>query len=234
MFWNLLKNAVKFTPAGSGGLWCGRSTSPPERPARTWARPATPASTAPPSAKPSRIGRDRRGHRRRAAEPAAHLQRVRPGAPARLPNVTAAWAWAWRFPRRWSRRTAGHLTVASEGEGQGRGVHGGFAHLLPRPPFPTNPSATRRTCPALAGTHTYGSASTAKAPVPAMHGEGRSVLLVDDHLDTCLGMSRLLRRRGYKVAVAHSVAEAKAPRPRAKTSTCSSATSACRTARVST
>ena len=39
-------------------------------------------------------------------------------------------------------------------------------------------------------------------------GAGRRVLLVDDHIDTCLGMERLLKRRGYRVAVAHSVAEA--------------------------
>ena len=34
------------------------------------------------------------------------------------------------------------------------------------------------------------------------------MLLVDDHLDTCLGMERLLKRRGYEVSVAHSVTEA--------------------------
>ncbi len=38
------------------------------------------------------------------------------------------------------------------------------------------------------------------------------MLLVDDHLDTCLGMERLLKRRGYRVAVAHSVTEALARR----------------------
>ena len=38
-------------------------------------------------------------------------------------------------------------------------------------------------------------------------GEGKRVLLVDDHEDTCLGMQRLLNRRGYRVVVAHSVAE---------------------------
>ncbi|MBV9658541.1 MAG: response regulator [Verrucomicrobia bacterium] len=36
----------------------------------------------------------------------------------------------------------------------------------------------------------------------------RRVLLVDDHLDTCLGMKLLLRRRGYEVTIAHTVAEA--------------------------
>ena len=36
---------------------------------------------------------------------------------------------------------------------------------------------------------------------------GRRVLLVDDHEDTLLGMQRLLKRRGYSVVVAHSVAE---------------------------
>ena len=36
----------------------------------------------------------------------------------------------------------------------------------------------------------------------------RRVLLVDDHLDTCTGMKRMLERRGYQVTVAHSAAQA--------------------------
>lgn len=46
----------------------------------------------------------------------------------------------------------------------------------------------------------------AKAPAPP--AAGARVLLVDDHHDTCLGMSLLLRRRGFSVVMAHCVADA--------------------------
>jgi signal transduction histidine kinase/CheY-like chemotaxis protein len=36
----------------------------------------------------------------------------------------------------------------------------------------------------------------------------RRVLLVDDHHDTCIGMKRMLERRGYEVTVAHSADQA--------------------------
>jgi CheY-like chemotaxis protein len=36
----------------------------------------------------------------------------------------------------------------------------------------------------------------------------RRVLLVDDHYDTCLGMKRMLERRGYEITVAHSAEQA--------------------------
>jgi signal transduction histidine kinase len=36
----------------------------------------------------------------------------------------------------------------------------------------------------------------------------RRVLLVDDHYDTCIGMKRMLERRGYEIAVAHSAEQA--------------------------
>jgi len=36
----------------------------------------------------------------------------------------------------------------------------------------------------------------------------RRVLLVDDHHDTCLGMKRMLERRGYEITVAHSAEQA--------------------------
>lgn len=55
---------------------------------------------------------------------------------------------------------------------------------------------------------------TAVTAQPARLGAGEGVtagsrvLLVDDHLDTCLGMQRLLKRRGYKVETAHTVAQA--------------------------
>ena len=36
----------------------------------------------------------------------------------------------------------------------------------------------------------------------------RRVLLVDDHQDTCLGMKRMLERRGYQITIAHSAEQA--------------------------
>jgi signal transduction histidine kinase len=36
----------------------------------------------------------------------------------------------------------------------------------------------------------------------------RRVLLVDDHYDTCLGMKRMLERRGYDITIAHSAEQA--------------------------
>jgi signal transduction histidine kinase len=36
----------------------------------------------------------------------------------------------------------------------------------------------------------------------------RRVLLVDDHHDTCLGMKRMLERRGYEITIAHSADQA--------------------------
>jgi CheY-like chemotaxis protein len=38
--------------------------------------------------------------------------------------------------------------------------------------------------------------------------EPRRVLVVDDHQDTCLGMKMMLERRGYKITLAHSAAQA--------------------------
>ena len=36
----------------------------------------------------------------------------------------------------------------------------------------------------------------------------RRVLLVDDHHDTCIGMKRMLERRGYEITIAHSADQA--------------------------
>jgi CheY-like chemotaxis protein len=44
-----------------------------------------------------------------------------------------------------------------------------------------------------------------RMPLLASH---RRVLLVDDHYDTCLGMKRMLERRGYEITVAHSAEQA--------------------------
>jgi signal transduction histidine kinase len=45
-----------------------------------------------------------------------------------------------------------------------------------------------------------------REPKPA--AANRRVLLVDDHQDTCLGMKRMLERRGYQISIAHSAQQA--------------------------
>jgi signal transduction histidine kinase/ActR/RegA family two-component response regulator len=64
---------------------------------------------------------------------------------------------------------------------------------------------------------------TVAAPLLSLDGEGESpvsesalpvlkrrrrLLVVDDHVDTCMGMKSLLQRRGYEVATAHSADQA--------------------------
>jgi signal transduction histidine kinase len=48
--------------------------------------------------------------------------------------------------------------------------------------------------------------SVDRKPKPA--ADSRRVLLVDDHQDTCLGMKRMLERRGYEITIAHSAEQA--------------------------
>ncbi len=68
------------------------------------------------------------------------------------------------------------------------------------------PAWSATTVPGLNAT----SATPGTTASPSLGGPDapRRVLLIDDHLDTCLGMQRLLKRRGYEVVTAHSVAEA--------------------------
>ncbi len=107
----------------------------------------------------------------------------------------------------------GSLTVTSEGDGKGAT----FTVELATVPAPTREDdapagateAGQASAAALIAPPTNGTVNgNGQQAPPVLDGAGRSVLLVDDHLDTCLGMSRLLRRRGYKVSVAHTVAEA--------------------------
>lgn len=46
-----------------------------------------------------------------------------------------------------------------------------------------------------------------RTPEPATAGH-RRVLVVDDHHDTCLGMKRMLERRGYQITIAHTAEQA--------------------------
>ncbi len=93
----------------------------------------------------------------------------------------------------------GSLKVTSEGAGKGAT----FTVELETCAAPASGGDGTEPEPTAAGTRHLPTVGAAAAV-----GAGRRVLLVDDHLDTCLGMERLLKRRGYRVAVAHSVAEA--------------------------
>ena len=102
----------------------------------------------------------------------------------------------------------GKLSVSSEGAGQGATFTVELA-ICPTPP-PTFDAA-----PAPAADVAHANAVVSPLPgdghapaAPPSDGHGLRVLLVDDHHDTCLGMQRLLKRRGYDVTVAHSVSDA--------------------------
>ena len=81
----------------------------------------------------------------------------------------------------------GTLTAASEGKGKGAT----FTVQLTTVDAPAEKTST--SIVVQTSTHTDGS---------------RRILVVDDHLDTCMGMKMLLERRGYEVTVAHNVADA--------------------------
>jgi signal transduction histidine kinase/CheY-like chemotaxis protein len=85
----------------------------------------------------------------------------------------------------------GSLTASSAGAGRGSTFSVELETCLQPPP--SESGGANKLTPAI--------------PSP-MATEGCRVLLVDDHHDTCLGMKRLLSRRGYQVTTAHSVNEA--------------------------
>jgi two-component system CheB/CheR fusion protein len=82
----------------------------------------------------------------------------------------------------------GTLTAQSAGEGQGST----FIASLTTVPAPETDLPVKAPNPTT---------STSKT-------NGRRILIVDDHLDTCTGMQLLLTRRGYTVRMAHDVASA--------------------------
>ncbi len=82
----------------------------------------------------------------------------------------------------------GTLTAQSDGEGHGSTFIASLATV------PTPEASLPEKAPHL----TTSTAAT----------NGRRILIVDDHVDTCTGMQLLLNRRGYQVAVAHDVASA--------------------------
>ncbi len=103
----------------------------------------------------------------------------------------------------------GRLSVASPGLGKGATFTTDLAVCAAASEAPAGEStqpdlAMAGVAQPLAPPADQTSATAAVRPA----GAGHRVLLVDDHQDTCLGMQRLLDRRGYRVAIANSVAEA--------------------------
>lgn len=96
----------------------------------------------------------------------------------------------------------GSVGVRSEGTDQGAA----FTVELETCPGPVNdPFKPATTVPGLEPARSPGrQGMVADGPNDLA---AQRVLLIDDHIDTCLGMQRLLKRRGYEVVTAHSVAE---------------------------
>ena len=219
IFWNLLKNAVKFTPQGKRIVVRSINLAAATRPRNVQASSVDfmrGAGGVSGSTAPGLAVRQENGHAIKAPgeEPDAdfvrvevidegigvepqHLRRIFNAFDQGQSSITQRFGGlglGLAISKAMVDAHGGHLTVASEGTGKGATFNVELATVMP--PTPEETAAANPTIPAATG-----------APKPT-DGAGRSVLLVDDHLDTCLGMSRLLKRRGYKVAVAHSVTEA--------------------------
>ena len=83
---------------------------------------------------------------------------------------------------------------------ESRGKDRGATFIVNLETVPTPVPAT--SVPAVAPLATE-NGKTADALRPA-----RSLLVVDDHIDTCMGMRMMLERRGYRVTLAHSADQA--------------------------
>ena len=100
-------------------------------------------------------------------------------------------------------RHGGTLAAASPGKNQGAT----FTLRLPSVPAPPA-GASSPALPAASSTPGSGTAGHAPAlPTPPAHAHAR-ILLVEDHADTVRQLARLLSREGYHVTTAGSVAEA--------------------------
>ena len=103
---------------------------------------------------------------------------------------------------------SGRICVSSEGQNKGTT----FSIILQTVPTPTAVGSTEpeidRAQPARAGlAEDAPDHDGQKHPKPVSSERGR-LLVVDDHRDTCLGMKMLLERRGYQISVAHSAEQA--------------------------
>ena len=107
VFWNLIKNAVKFTPEGGSIAIRTRNEADADGPA---SRLVIEVADTGIGIEPER--------------PAPDLRPVPAGRDRRSPAGSAAWAWAWRSARGSSRRTAGPIDGREPGQGPGDDLPG--------------------------------------------------------------------------------------------------------------
>ncbi|MBE7212064.1 MAG: response regulator, partial [Gluconacetobacter diazotrophicus] len=236
VFWNLLKNAVKFTATGRRiTVRSSNFAAPPAATGPTRSMAATHVVFSRPAGvadKPATLNNHAAAHPGAAelAGPAGflrievtdegigiepqHLRRIFNAFDQGQSSITQRFGGlglGLAISKAMVEAHGGTLSVSSEGAGKGATFTVDL-HTSPAPaagPEPASlaadPAATLATTaapPAASPAGSNGHRARVSAP-----GGGQRVLLVDDHHDTCLGMQRLLNRRGYRVTVAHSVAE---------------------------
>ncbi len=234
VFWNLLKNAVKFTPAGrrivvrSSNHIATPGAVPslarnaasahvvfakmPNASGKTTAANGAPAAATAPAG-PVGFLRIEVCDEGIGIEP-QHLRRIFNAFDQGQSSITQRFGGlglGLAISKAMVEAHGGSLSVSSEGANKGATFTVDL-HTCPTPAEEGAENSGGEPAAMLAATAVPASPAAAQgaqnggARVSAPGG-GQRVLLVDDHEDTCLGMQRLLNRRGYRVTVAHSVAE---------------------------